>query len=793
MDQQGTAWRVQAGVWLSYWGLTLLITFPLILDLSGQMIGFPYGDAYEVSRHVWWIKYALQTGLPVIHQPFLGWPDGMAGISLWGNPQQFFPAWALAFVMPLPVAYNLSQLFYMALNGWAMYRLGLYLCRQPWAAWVAGAVFMAAPIFQGHLAGGHPGLIMIWGVPLYLLALFRLKETGRWRWFVAAVACLLLSVGGHVLQILYVILPVSAVFVLWQALQRDWRGAGQTVLVNLTGGALMLVFLLPIMQDTLNTSAYVEEGGFVRYSADLLGVVTPSFRHPLYGHLGYTHQVLGVNLEEGSSYIGFVAGALALVGLWRVPVARRWLWLMGLAWVLSLGPLLKLLDQPVTLTVEGYESFIPLPGALLQDLPGFGLARTPGRFAYGLALAVAFCVAYGVAYLLGKVRGKGGRMALSVGLVALALLDTQMFWPLPTVPATLPQAVIDLRERGDIRAVLDLPWDDLLAGKDALYLQTGHEQPLVAGFVTRSTPVNPAKLWLLQQTLDPALLDQAGADLIIAHRAYLSEAEQARIRAALGEPFYADAALWLFDAPKVRTPLTAIQAYIPPVTQITDSASAYVYAPVGGWVDFTAHLTGNGQTVALYRDGQRWGAWTVQGETTLELALPVLADTYHTLTLALEPACPTTHHPALICDAVAVQALALGDFSVGQGASVGFEGVALVNGRIVATDAALQLDLLWRFDRPYDASWVRFVHVLNADGELVTQADAPLGEGAAGDYALESLLLDLPADLAAGTYRVYVGWYQYPGLNRLAVTGERHGAADGLGLLGDFEIPVSTE
>jgi hypothetical protein len=60
----------------------------------------------------------------------------------------------------------------------------------------------------------------------------------------------------------------------------------------------------------------------------------------------------------------------------------------------------------------------------------------------------------------------------------------------------------------------------------------------------------------------------------------------------------------------------------------------------------------------------------------------------------------------------------------------------------------------------------------------------------AGAQRLETLDLNLPSELAAGTYRVYVGWYSYPDLVRFPVLSDVPGAQDGWAMIGEFTIPA---
>ena len=77
------------------------------------------------------------------------------------------------------------------------------------------------------------------------------------------------------------------------------------------------------------------------YSASLLGVVSPSFYHPLFTEWDFNRRVLGVDPFEQASYVGVIAGGLACWPSGERKAARWWLGLALVAWVFSLGPLLK--------------------------------------------------------------------------------------------------------------------------------------------------------------------------------------------------------------------------------------------------------------------------------------------------------------------------------------------------------------------------------------------------------------------------------------------------------------------
>jgi hypothetical protein len=654
--------------WLGVFGLYALlaigITWPLATDMAGQFIGHSTGDSYEMGHHIWWFTHALRTGEPLFRQTLLAYPDGIAAVTFASNPLQFFPAWLFALVMPVAAAYNLTVLLTMALNGLSMAYLVTRLGQREgwgdapepgapsWAGVLAGAAFCAFPVFQGHVFGGHAGLLVMWPVPLYIDALYRLNDAGGWRNGLRAALLFLISPWGHTVQTICVLLPVTGWFFLAQVGRRAWRAALRTTLAAGAGAVLLLLFIAPVLAETFADDTYTGDQGYVMFSADLLAPVTPSFLHPVFGQWDVTHRVLGVNLTEGFAYYGALAALLTVFAIIRRAAARGWFILALVAIVLSWGPVLKLFDQPLVLRLDNFESFVTMPWAFLYNLPGVELARAPGRFAFVLAVAAGVLIGYGVGALP---RWRPAvRAVVGLLMVGVFAFEYQAAWPFPTVPADIPAPIQALREDAAVRSVLHVPWGNLLAAKEALYLHTGHQRPMTAGQISRRTPVSAVKLSVLEAGLDPYLLDREGIDVVIAHKQYWSPELEARLRQQLGAPRYEDARFALFDVPAAPdAPALSVAlppAYVEQVQRTPTQVETYLYAPAGRYV-FEAVTEADRRDLTLTVNDQLLGAFPLDGQRVLSEPFTLDAEGYAVVRLTVgEPPCPTLlTSPVLAC------------------------------------------------------------------------------------------------------------------------------------------------
>ncbi len=117
--------------------------------------------------------------------------------------------------------------------------------------------------------------------------------------------------------------------------------------------------------------------------------------------------------------------------------------------------------------------------------------------------------------------------------------------------------------------------------------------------------------------------------------------------------------------------------------------------------------------------------------------------------------------------------------AIGHPATADFDGqIELLGYDTARRPGKLSVTLHWRALQPPAKDYAVFVHLLDAEDRIVAQHDGQPQNGAyptsvwdTGEVVTDEHVLDLPADLPAGRYRLWVGWYLPGGGDRLPVVG----------------------
>jgi hypothetical protein len=486
----------------AYAVLAVVLTLPLALHPGATVPAG--GDTWVSYWNLWWVGHAVldlhadPTVCPLVHHPY--------GASLHFHTLNLLPA-----LVALPVtatfglawAYNLLAWAGFALAGLAadrlarseLARLGVPDAVHVWAGLVGGCAFSFSAYAFVHLLG-HLHLVATFWIPWFALLFLRIArdEDGG---SVPRTALVLAGTALTSWHYAFDEILFAGAAVAWTAVVR--RGVSRRMLARTLGvGALFALLVSPVLVPMLVLGPEAgrvpdPRGDTARFSADLVGFVTPSSLHPVWGEWvrPFSERLAGDgNVVESTVYLG--GAALLLAGVAFV-LARRdrgalgWWWCALLVFAcLALGPALR---------VAGATVGLPLPAALFAHVPFADIPRVPARFVVVAILAVSVLAACGAARLLERV-GTRWRLAVGLGLVGLVVFDG-LAVPFPTARLHVPAAYGWLASRcrssppAEI-AILELPIpDDPFAHRERMLYQTVHGCAVFGGALSRGLPPLP--------------------------------------------------------------------------------------------------------------------------------------------------------------------------------------------------------------------------------------------------------------------------------------------------------------
>lgn len=525
-------WTRHTAVLILYLALAILLTWPTVTHLDTHLPG-DGGDDPAIAWNLWWVKYAsLVLKTSPLYSDYLFYP---IGINL-----AFYTLTVFNALTALPLTLNLGVVAASNLHMWFTMTVGAYgaflLVRQLHASIApdpsqkstqcANTVWGPA-IFAGlcyafcssqlfYLALGQFNIASSHWVPYIVLCVYRSRHAPHsLRWPILAALFLVMQLWAEMtyasFTLVFIVLyaayeaVVSLTKTVHQGYQRRYvsgkkvnvwpviRSVSVAGILFLAGAVPLLAAMLPDLLE--EGDFWVQGSGFAEvFSADLLGFLVPTMRHPFLGEL--IHHTDIIAFDKGQHiYIGITLLVLATVGvLWGKRQRVNVFWVIAtlfFAW-LTLGPLVH---------INGVSTGIAGPFAILQTLPFFKGNRYPSRYSVFLILSLAVLAAWGIAAItrrLGQRRMAGISTGNVLSLIAAGVfLAEHLSLPLPQSDMRVPEIYASLTD-APAGSLLDIPfaWRNgfrITGTVDPGFMfgqfyQTAHHQRLLQGNTSR----NPA-------------------------------------------------------------------------------------------------------------------------------------------------------------------------------------------------------------------------------------------------------------------------------------------------------------
>lgn len=548
MNKHKPTWLFDCWLWfkseipiiLLFAFLTVCVTYPLITQLETHLAQNPdWGtDAFHHTYVLWWFKQAIFTlRTSPANLLWIQYPHGGYYPMLNTYSAVYLPGAPLLFFLPPPTVYNILFLMSLFLSGFFGYLLCAYLTQNRLGGILGGIIYAFFPSHLAHAYSGHLELMSIYAFPLFLLLMIKTFRRPRWRTAIACGVTLAISMLIQPMFGPFLLIPITVLWLFYETLALKQPFNRETVIKmgSAFGLALLLIlpFYLPVLrQQFTGQSAYLEDGGIVIFSSDLLGIVSPSPLNPVLAGLGlipdYARAAVPIDYHfaELLNYAGIIPLALAVLAF----VVRRretagWTALALGAGLLALGPVLKVAGQVFAFTADNVTSSIPLPYAALMNLPFLSYNRAPARLNTTLMLCIAVLAAYGIAWLSTHLRAHW-RYICGASLCILTLLEFLVVWPARTTPLASPSGFTTLAHTPDRAPVFSVPYPDWYTRELSLYYQTIHQHPIFDGWVQRSLPREET---IADECLDALLRPMPETDIIptasASARAAIAQAE----------------------------------------------------------------------------------------------------------------------------------------------------------------------------------------------------------------------------------------------------------------------------
>jgi hypothetical protein len=480
-----TAKRVGAALTLVllYVALAVLFTYPLAWFFGTHHVGEEGGDARVYLWNFWWVDKTL-TDLHTnpFETDFIFYPLGI-GLSLhtlgFSQGLLFIP---MKLILGEVASSNAVVLWTFVASALGMYALARYLGASALGAFLAGMAFAFCPYRLARLAGHYDLLSTEW-IPLYALAFLNAVRSEKRTWALLSGAAALATACGYATLTYLVFLALwTLLYLAWEIARRGGSpervSSGKLFGVSAGVGLLTLALLLPLLMQVradLSSWTYPAYPGSDRYGADLAAYALPGPQQNLFGESWGRR--FDRNLTESTVFPGYLMLSMLIAAMAHPSVRRRfgfWIAAAGVFLLLSLGDTLK---------VGGWGSGIPLPFALLRQIPLLDQMRAPSRFSILFVFCGAAVLAATWSSWMERIPRPAWRVVLTAGAAGI-LVAEYLAVPVPVFGAAVAPIYHQIADDKDDYTVVEIPGMEQVGGR-IMYHQTVHGKHILIGTAAR--------------------------------------------------------------------------------------------------------------------------------------------------------------------------------------------------------------------------------------------------------------------------------------------------------------------
>jgi len=471
-------------VLLSYLVLTLVLTYPLILQFGDHVPGTATWslDEYGYVWNNWWFRHAFfDLGVNPFQTDYILYPVGTSLVLYTFMLLHVLLGLPIQFAFGLIPASNVELLFAFVVSAYGAFLLVEYLLRnRDWrtktgdsprvsnlacsiSAFAAGALFAFSSNRFVYASLGHYNVVASEWLPFYILFLFKTVRESGWR--NALLAGLFAAFALYVETTFGVLLALFTVLYLvfeWRAVQRR-ATLMRLGLVVAFAALLFAPLLVPTLDEIFNRGYALPGWGHAeKLLVDLFGFFVPTSLHPLNRNwvqeLDLVRQETSRFVDVNTVFLGYVTLALALVGAIRFwKTLKVWATCALVFATLCLGPLLHIGGKSV-FDFDGLQVTFPMPFLLLHYIPILRENRVPNRFSVLVMLSLAVLIGFAIFWSSQKLKVKSQKLALLLPFAFLLLiLFEHLSIPLPLTDARVPEVYAQIARAPGNFAVLTLP------------------------------------------------------------------------------------------------------------------------------------------------------------------------------------------------------------------------------------------------------------------------------------------------------------------------------------------------